>query len=211
MGGSLCSRFPRPEPCRREPGARLTPARRTRTISGTIRTRFAGWGMRKRAGKTGEESGRTVRKTLSGQWAGMAQRAGDDEDGGELDEAEVMGGQLLPARRQPADAIAPTVDGGPPRRGGGLRPPGGGSGRSARALGGMWPAGPRAAASSRRGVVVAAVEDQVGRGARLGGDDGGTLQCGPQRHIGPVGAGDQCRPSGKGLTQGGDRDGREQL
>ncbi len=46
---------------------------------------------------------------LSGKWAGMADLAVDDQHGGELDEAQVGGGPLLPARQQPAEPVEPAV------------------------------------------------------------------------------------------------------
>src|SRR5687768_1288098 len=39
----------------------------------------------------------------------MADLAIDDEDGGEVDEAEVGRGAFLPANEQPAEAVEPTV------------------------------------------------------------------------------------------------------
>ena len=39
----------------------------------------------------------------------MAELAVDDKDGGELDEAEVVGGLLLPADQQAAEAVEPAV------------------------------------------------------------------------------------------------------
>src|SRR5204863_7008595 len=49
--------------------------------------------------------------SLSGKRTGMAQLAVDDQDGGELDEGEVVGGLLLPAHQQAAETIEPAVAG----------------------------------------------------------------------------------------------------
>ncbi len=69
----------------------------------------------------------------------MAELAVADEDSGELDEAQVVGGLLVPADAQAAEAVAPAVrhldHPAPWRMAVGW--PGGGSGCAALALGGM--------------------------------------------------------------------------
>ena len=137
-------------------------------------------------------------KTLSGRCTCMADLAVADQDSGQLDEAEIVGGLLVPADEQAAEAVAPAM-----RR---LDHPAarrvavGVAGRGQGLCSGRFGRDMRGVAAARRGlaaggVIVAPVEAAVARRADLGGDrvDLRVEQRAQLLHVVPIGLADHDR------------------